>query len=390
MHDNNNSGENSNRLPLDELRQVLTGHGKNSFRESNCHQSHKTQTEVEKFHHLANRFAECIIVVRRDDQRVIDLNQSALRLLGYSRKDYLKLSLNDIIQIPDKNAESDSINSYKTIAPEKSFLYKKDGSTFIAEYTIDEVTFGKTRCLIIIARDITEYEKMHPLIRESEYHYRVTINSIPDEMVVVDSDLNIIICNTAFEKLTEKNGHNGEIVGSSLMKVAPYLTGKHGLEYKYIFRSGARLDTTLKIENGSKKKIYEVIKTPVEEKGSVGKVVTLLRDRTKHHELEDIKKEAFFQIEKNMEQFAILNDHIRNPLQAIVGLADLEGSDFSNKIIEQAREIDEIVKKLDSGWIDSDKVREMLIRHYGIKVHKRQNLSPPEISRNKGENPENQ
>ncbi|MBN1194064.1 MAG: PAS domain S-box protein [Methanomicrobiaceae archaeon] len=41
--------------------------------------------------------------------------------------------------------------------------------------------------------------------------------------------------------------------------------------------------------------------------------------------VEEQKRIALVQIEQNMEQLSILNDHIRNPLQGIVGIADLWG-----------------------------------------------------------------
>ena len=75
---------------------------------------------------------------------------------------------------------------------------------------------------------------------------------------------------------------------------------------------------------------------------------------------------AFSQIERNMEQFAILNDEIRNPLQAIVGLAELEGGDLAEKIFAQAKEIDGIIKKLDLGYMESQKIREFLRKHYSM------------------------
>ena len=76
------------------------------------------------------------------------------------------------------------------------------------------------------------------------------------------------------------------------------------------------------------------------------------------------KREAYEQIEKNIEQFAILGDHIRNPLAVIVGLADLSEGTASEKILEQARMIDGIIDQLDRGWIESEKVREFLRRYY--------------------------
>ena len=81
--------------------------------------------------------------------------------------------------------------------------------------------------------------------------------------------------------------------------------------------------------------------------------------------IEAQKREAYEQIEKNIEQFAILGDHIRNPLAVIVGLADLTEGEASGKILEQAKVIDGIIDQLDRGWIESEKVREFLRKYYG-------------------------
>jgi PAS domain S-box-containing protein len=80
--------------------------------------------------------------------------------------------------------------------------------------------------------------------------------------------------------------------------------------------------------------------------------------------IEAQKREAYEQIEKNIEQFAILGDHIRNPLAVVVGLASLTEGTTSEKILEQAKIIDGIIDQLDRGWIESEKVREFLRRYY--------------------------
>ena len=86
-------------------------------------------------------------------------------------------------------------------------------------------------------------------------------------------------------------------------------------------------------------------------------------DITDRKQMETIKRQALEQIEKNIEQFAILGDHIRNPLAVIVGLSSLAPGDVTDKIILQAREIDRIVTQLDMGWIESEKVREFIKRY---------------------------
>jgi PAS domain S-box-containing protein len=93
----------------------------------------------------------------------------------------------------------------------------------------------------------------------------------------------------------------------------------------------------------------------------------IITDLTERRQLEELKIRAFHQIEKNLGQMAVLNDQIRNPLSVIVLLAGAAGCREGQKIIDQAMEIDALVKKLDQGWAESAKVREFLKKHYQIQ-----------------------
>ncbi len=76
------------------------------------------------------------------------------------------------------------------------------------------------------------------------------------------------------------------------------------------------------------------------------------------------RRRAYDQIEKNIEQFAILGDHIRHPLQVIQARADLLNDETaSGKIAEQVRRINEIVRQLDEGWLESRKIRDFLLKN---------------------------
>ena len=90
-------------------------------------------------------------------------------------------------------------------------------------------------------------------------------------------------------------------------------------------------------------------------------------DITSLVEMEDLKKKAVTQIEKNIEQFAILGDNLRNPLTAIVGLCDLlEEREPAEKIRARAMEIDALITRIDQGWIDSEKIRNILRKYHDI------------------------
>lgn len=85
-------------------------------------------------------------------------------------------------------------------------------------------------------------------------------------------------------------------------------------------------------------------------------VITYLR--TKEREMK-----SYQQITKNLEQLAILNDHIRNPLQGIIGYAGMGEGELFEKIIKLSTTIDAIVTKLDDGYLESKKIHDFLILH---------------------------
>jgi PAS domain S-box-containing protein len=77
-----------------------------------------------------------------------------------------------------------------------------------------------------------------------------------------------------------------------------------------------------------------------------------------------IEIEGIQQIEKNMEQFQILNDQIRNPLTIIASIVSEMEIPEAETIQEQVKKIDDLVTRLDKGWIESNKVRAFLMRHF--------------------------
>lgn len=94
--------------------------------------------------------------------------------------------------------------------------------------------------------------------------------------------------------------------------------------------------------------------------------VTTTRDLSEKVASDRVKQSALRQIEENLNQMAYLNDSIRNPLTIIITLAELIGGKDADIIIGQVKEIDKIVTCLDRGWLESEKIREFLLKHYNI------------------------
>ena len=102
---------------------------------------------------------------------------------------------------------------------------------------------------------------------------------------------------------------------------------------------------------------------------SLGIVISYFAEssRASKTQVEQLKREAFQQIEHNMGQIAILNDQIRNPLQAI--MLDTAELDEQPKalIAEQVQIIEKILDTLDERYVESEKVRKFLRKNYGFE-----------------------
>jgi len=84
--------------------------------------------------------------------------------------------------------------------------------------------------------------------------------------------------------------------------------------------------------------------------------------------LEEQKVEAISQVERNMEELSILNDHIRNPLQIILGTAENGDAAYYNTMSSQVQEIDDIVRRLDQRCLESEKIRDFLRKNYQFEI----------------------
>jgi PAS domain S-box-containing protein len=93
----------------------------------------------------------------------------------------------------------------------------------------------------------------------------------------------------------------------------------------------------------------------------------IARDITERVENEKMRAETLKQIEKNIGQLAVLNDHLRNPLQVIMSHVLLGEDGNPEVILNQIEEITVIVHKLDKGWLESLKIRDYLVRYHGMK-----------------------
>jgi PAS domain S-box-containing protein len=119
--------------------------------------------------------------------RILDTNDSCCSMIGYSRKELLKMKVKDI-EVPDSE-EGIQKRMYRILENgydrfETRYL-RKDGSIIIVEASVN-LLIDKQPRLFCFMRDITERKKAEEALRESEVKYRKLHESLTDAFVVVD------------------------------------------------------------------------------------------------------------------------------------------------------------------------------------------------------------
>jgi len=97
--------------------------------------------------------------------------------------------------------------------------------------------------------------------------------------------------------------------------------------------------------------------------GQITGVQGAFQDITGRKLAEKEREMAYAEIENNLVKFSALNDQIRNPLTVIMALADLEGGEYSEKIMKQVKAIDRIITLLDQGVLELESTRRFMKRH---------------------------
>jgi PAS domain S-box-containing protein len=191
------------------------------------------------------------------------------------------------------------------------------------------------------------------------------ISSSLNAITIMDLDFSITYVNHSLVSMMKSSGEQ-EFSGANLWKFVAYPPDIEAIKGA-LSRKGSWLGDIL-LFKADQTPFYVLlwINLVKNDKGLPVCIMASFIDITDRKQMEAVKRKALEQIEKNIEQFAILGDHIRNPLAVIVGLSSLAPGDVTDKIILQAREIDRIVTQLDMGWIESEKVREFIKRYYMV------------------------
>jgi len=152
-----------------------------------------------------------MMVFDRESLAILGVNQAAIHHYGYSREEFLAMTVKDIRPSEDVPHLLDALHAgdHGTGGPFIGRHRKKDGTVFDVEVYSQSETLGSRTIVFAQIFDLTDRKRAEVLLQQSEQQFRSLFELSPDAIVVADQT----------GRITKLNGQVARLFGYSRMEL---------------------------------------------------------------------------------------------------------------------------------------------------------------------------
>ncbi len=148
--------------------------------------------------------AHDMVLAADGDQRIVEANEQAVRLLGYSRDELLGMPVRELRDPATVGDYSERVRQQveRGTAMFETRFRRKDGSTFPVAITVNADEYEGRRWFDAVARDISDRERAEEALRESEAKFRAAFEFARLGVLLAGADGRIVETNRALREMT--------------------------------------------------------------------------------------------------------------------------------------------------------------------------------------------
>jgi PAS domain S-box-containing protein len=161
---------------------------------------HKLSSHA-RFRSIIDQADEAVFVIDPDTERFVDVNETALRWLGVSRKQLGELTTHDVnVEFPlecPKADTSDTDVETETRGADRSWVSshvhkRSDGTFFPVEVVVAQREFADRMYTLVVARESRRHDEAEEILRETEERY-TTLFALTQDAVYVTGENGCIV-----------------------------------------------------------------------------------------------------------------------------------------------------------------------------------------------------
>jgi PAS domain S-box-containing protein/putative nucleotidyltransferase with HDIG domain len=158
----------------------------------------RAEESLAVFRALIDRSNDAIEIIEPDTARFLDVNEKSCLDLGYTRQEYLSLTVFDIDPALDRASFPAAIGRLRDVGSMlwEGFHRRKDGSMFAVEVSLTYIRLDRDY-VVSVARDITERKRADEALAQERNMLRTLIDNLPDAIYVKDRESRFVIKNLA-------------------------------------------------------------------------------------------------------------------------------------------------------------------------------------------------
>jgi PAS domain S-box-containing protein len=134
--------------------------------------------------------ANDIFILYDDNANVVEVNEKAISVYGYTKEEFVKLNLNDL-RAPDVRSDINDTIKYVKNHPDGLLFetrhIKKDRTIFAVESSTRYLQLGDRFLFQSVVRDITERKQAEKALMESEQKFSISFRLSPEAIVLISA-----------------------------------------------------------------------------------------------------------------------------------------------------------------------------------------------------------